>query len=57
MRRKNLFCICTIAAALIGCTQNVYLEEQTPPGKVPPATSTSTVPDDGSAQPDESVSM
>ncbi len=57
MSRTHLFCICAIAAALIGCTQNVYLEEQTPPGKVPPATSTPTVPDDGSAQPDESVNM
>jgi len=53
MSRTNLFCICTIAAALVGCTQNVYLEERTPPGKVPPPTSAPAVPDDASAQPDE----
>ncbi len=51
MSKTDIFCICTIAVALIGCTKNVYLEEQTPPGTVPSAVS-----DDGSAQLDQSAS-
>ena len=49
MSKTSLVCICTIAVALVGCTKNVYLEEQTPPGKVPPAAS--ALPDDAAVQP------
>ena len=52
MSKTSLFCICAIAAAMVGCTQNVYLEEETPPGKVPPAASAPVVPEDTPAQTD-----
>lgn len=39
MSKIILVCICVVAWALAGCNQNVYLEEETPPGKVPPKSS------------------
>jgi len=40
MNRMILAGVCAVAFALVGCNQNVYLEQETPPGQVPPVTST-----------------
>ena len=39
MSKIILVCICVVGLGLSGCNQNVYLEEETPPGKVPPKAS------------------
>ena len=39
MSRTIIFCVLAVAFALAGCNQYVFLEEETPPGKVPPPTS------------------
>ena len=50
MSKTSMFCVLAVAFALAGCNHFIFLEEETPPGRVPPpakAEPVAAVPDAG----------